>query len=79
MGWTGVKTQIKLDFFRLLTLMIVIMFLGFTLARMSNYNVDDTIYDAITTITIAILPSSSLKESAELVGNNRKNNFDERV
>ena len=81
MSWTGIKTQIKLDFFRLLTLKIVLIFLGLTVARMFGYDVDNTIFNSWTHVTMAMLPSSGIKESVEHYSNERngKNSYDERV
>lgn len=73
------RTRIKIDFFRLLTLFIVLIFLGLTLARMFGYNIDDAIYSSWTNVTIAVLPSSGIKESAEWVGRNRDRDYNERV
>ena len=76
MSWQGIKTQIKIDFFRLLTLFIVLIFLGLTVARMAGHGVDESIYTSWTNVTIAMLPSSGIKESAEWVGRNRQNDRD---
>jgi len=79
MGWTGIKTQIKLDFFRLLTLFIVLIFLGLTIARMAGFQVDDTVFTAWTQITIAMLPSSAVKEGAEHISNRQNKDYGSRV
>jgi len=59
------KLSLKIDFFRLLTLKIVLVFLGLTVARIVGAEVDDTIYDSWTMVLMAMLPSSGVKESVE--------------
>lgn len=72
MGWQGVRAKIKIDFFRLLTLIIVLVFLGLTVARMQGISVDDMIYNSWTNITMTALPSSGIKEGAEKFGSRRR-------
>ena len=81
MGWTGIKAQIKIDFFRLLTLKIVLIFLSLTIARITGLEIDDTVYNSWTNVTMAMLPASSVKEGAEHFGNRRKEykDYNERV
>ena len=80
MGWTGIKTQIKIDFFRLLTLKIVLIFLGLTITRIIGLEIDDMVYNSWTNVTMAMLPASSVKEGAEYFGSKRKNyDYNERV
>lgn len=58
------KLKVKVDFFRLLTLKIVFIFLCLTIARILGLEVDDHIYNSWTNVTMAMLPSSGIKESA---------------
>ena len=58
------KLSLKIDFFRLLTLKIVLVFLGLTISRILGLEVDDHIYNSWTNVTMAMLPSSGIKESA---------------
>ena len=63
MSWF--RAKIKVDFFRLLALTIVLIFLGLTIARITGMEVDDQIYTSWTQVTIATLPSSSIAEGAK--------------
>lgn len=75
MSWLSAK--IKIDFFRLITLKVVLIFLGLTIARMFGLDIDEQTFNSWTSVTMATLPSSSVKEGAEFIGNRRK--YDERV